>query len=59
MHRDDLNQRQIETRRREIAQDAQESLAAYRAGKLKAQPAEEAIRELRQALEDDERERKG
>ena len=49
-----LNKRQIEARRREIALDAQESLAAYRMGKLHAQSAEEAIRELRRTLEDDE-----
>jgi hypothetical protein len=49
-----LYKRQIEARRHEIATDAQESLAAYRAGKLKAQSAEETIRELRQSLEDDE-----
>jgi hypothetical protein len=49
-----LNKRQIEARRHEIAKDAQESLAAYRAWKLKAQSAEEAIRELQQTLEDDE-----
>jgi hypothetical protein len=49
-----LHKRQIESRRREIALDAQEALIAYRDGELDAQPAEEAIRELRQALEDDE-----
>jgi hypothetical protein len=49
-----LHMRQIEARRREIALDAQESLTAYRTGKLKAQSAAEAIRELRQSLEDDE-----
>lgn len=49
-----LNKRQIEARRHEIAVDAQESLTAYRMGKLKAQSAEEAIRELRRALEEEE-----
>jgi hypothetical protein len=46
-----LRGRRIEARRREIAQDAQESLAAFRAGKLKLQSAEAVIEELRQALE--------
>jgi hypothetical protein len=49
-----LHKRQIEARRYEIAQDAQESLTAYRKGKLKAQPAEEVIRELQGALEEEE-----
>jgi hypothetical protein len=38
-----LHKRQIETRRHEIAQDAQESLAAYRMRKLKAQSVKEVI----------------
>jgi len=46
-----LRGRHIEARRQEIAQDAQESLAAFRAGKLKTQSAEAVIEELRQALE--------
>jgi hypothetical protein len=46
-----LRGRHIEARRREIAQDAQESLAAFRAGKLKRQSAEAVIEELRQTLE--------
>jgi hypothetical protein len=45
-----LSMRQIEARRREIALDAKESITAYRTGRLKAQSAEEAIRELRQVL---------
>jgi hypothetical protein len=49
-----LHMRQIEAQRHEIAVDAQESLTAYRMGKLKAQSAEEAIRELQQTLEEDE-----
>ena len=49
-----LNKRQIEVRRREIATSAQESLAAYRAGELPAQSAEEAIRGLRRTLEDED-----
>jgi hypothetical protein len=41
-----------EARRREIARDAQESLAAFRRGQLKAQSAETVIAKLRQSLED-------
>jgi hypothetical protein len=43
-----------ETRRREIARDAQESLAAFRNGELKPQSAQAVITELRQSLEDQE-----
>jgi hypothetical protein len=49
-----LRSRQIESRRQEIARDAQESIAAFRARKLRARSAEEVIADLRQALEDDE-----
>jgi hypothetical protein len=49
-----LYKRRIEDRRREMALDAQASLTAYRAGKLNAQSAEDAIRELQRTLEDDE-----
>jgi len=41
----------IETRRREIARDAQESLAAFRNGQLEPQSAQAVISELRQSLE--------
>ncbi len=41
-----------ETRRREIACDAQESLAAFRSGHLESHSAQAAITELRQSLED-------
>jgi hypothetical protein len=51
---DILRSRQIEMRRDEIAAAAQSSMAAYRAGSLKSQTAEQAITELRQALESDE-----
>lgn len=44
-----LQKRQIEARRHEIAVDAQESLADFCKGKLKAQTAEEAVRELWQS----------
>jgi hypothetical protein len=49
-----LQMRHIEARRHEIAVDAQESLAAYRMGKFKAQSEEETIQELQQELEDEE-----
>lgn len=49
-----LRSRQIEARRQEIARDAHESLAAFRAGELTGQTATEIIDELRQAIEDDE-----
>ncbi len=41
-------------RRREIAHDAQESLAAFRNGQLEPQSAQAVITELGQALEDQE-----
>ena len=40
-----------EARRREIARDAQESLAAFRSGQLKSQPAQTVVTELRQWVE--------
>ena len=43
-----------ETRRREIARDAQESLAAFRNGQFEPQSAQEVIAELRQSLEGQE-----
>ena len=43
----------IEARRAEIAQDAQESLALYRVGRLEAQSATAVIAELRQFLGDE------
>jgi hypothetical protein len=47
-----LNNRRIESRREEIAQDAKSSIAAFHAGQLAPQTAEEAISELRQSLND-------
>jgi len=41
----------IETRRREIARNAQESLAAFRSGQLEPQSAQAVISELRQSVE--------
>ena len=46
--------RQVEARRAEIAANAKGRLAAYRAGELEAKSAGLVIRELHQALEDDE-----
>jgi U3 small nucleolar ribonucleoprotein component len=48
---DIIRQRQIERRRDEIARDAQESMAAYRAGLLPSYTAEEAIAHLEMVLE--------
>jgi hypothetical protein len=48
-----LRQRHIEASRDEIAQDAQESIAAFKAGKLKPQSAEAVIAELRLSLHED------
>jgi hypothetical protein len=48
-----LQRRIVERRRDEIAQDAIESLAEFRSGKLTPQTATEAIAELRSFLEND------
>ena len=48
-----LRHRHIEQRRDEIARDAKESLQQFREGKLKPQPVEEIITELRQSLNDE------
>ena len=45
---------QIEARRIDIAHDAQESLAAFRAGQLTSQPAQTIIAELQRALSREE-----
>jgi hypothetical protein len=42
----------IETRRREIARDANDSLNAYRAGKFKAQSASAVVNQLRESLDE-------
>ena len=47
-----VRQRTIENRRTEIAQAAQQSVAEFRSGKLKAQTAEDVIRDLRLLLVD-------
>jgi transcriptional regulator with AAA-type ATPase domain len=49
-----LQRRMIERRRDEIATDAAATLAEFRAGKLKAQTADEAIASLRELLQSDE-----
>lgn len=48
-----VRQRHLEASRDEIARDAQESIAAFKAGKLKPQSAEAVIAELRRSLNDD------
>jgi transcriptional regulator with AAA-type ATPase domain len=49
-----LQRRMIERRRDEIATDAAATLAEFRAGKLKAQSANDAIAELREFLQHEE-----
>ena len=48
---DIIHKRHIESRREEIAHDAREAMAAFHAGKLKPQPVEEIILELRQLID--------
>lgn len=47
-----IRKRRIEVDRREMAKDAEASIAAFHAGKLKPQSADEVIAELRQTIED-------
>jgi hypothetical protein len=49
-----LQNRNYQSRRAEIAEDAQQSLADFRAGKLRPQSAQDVIAELRQSLDDAE-----
>jgi hypothetical protein len=49
-----VRQRTIENSRTEIAQAAQQSISEFRSGKLKAQTAEEVIKDLRLLLDADE-----
>ncbi len=51
-----LTNRLIHHRRREIARDAVESIAAFENGELQPQPLEEIIAELTATLEESERE---
>jgi hypothetical protein len=50
---DILQRRRIEQRRAEIATAAKEAIADFHAGKLKPQPLDEIIHELRQSLQSD------
>ncbi|MBF2008454.1 MAG: hypothetical protein IGS49_24175 [Chlorogloeopsis fritschii C42_A2020_084] len=47
-----LQNRHHQSRRAEIATDAQQSLADFRAGKFPSQSAQSVITELRQSLDD-------
>ncbi|RUR86905.1 hypothetical protein ACF3DV_13075 [Chlorogloeopsis fritschii PCC 9212] len=49
-----LQNRHHQSRRAEIATDAQQSLADFRAGKFPSQSAQSVITELRQSLDDTE-----
>lgn len=49
-----LQNRHHESRRTEIATDAQRTLADFRSGKLKSQSAEEVVIALRQSLQEPE-----
>ncbi|MFZ1401158.1 MAG: hypothetical protein WAS33_29910 [Candidatus Promineifilaceae bacterium] len=51
---DIVRHRQIERRRQEMAEDAQQSLAAYQAGEYKPQSAVQIIRELHLGLDEDD-----
>ncbi|GAB4441467.1 MAG: hypothetical protein Kow0031_23490 [Anaerolineae bacterium] len=47
-----IRSRDIEARRKEMAEEARESIAAYRAGEFKSQPLEEILDDLRNSLND-------
>lgn len=47
---DIVRHRDIESRRKEIARDARDSIAAFQAGQLKPQPLPEILSSLRQSL---------
>jgi hypothetical protein len=49
-----LRSRQIAAHRQEIAVDAAESVAEFRAGRLSSQPLDEILAELHRAIEDEE-----
>ncbi len=49
---DIIRRRHIENRRKEMAKDAQESIASFHAGKLKPQPIAEIITDLRRPLDE-------
>ena len=46
-----IRKRRIEVNRREMAKNAEASIATFLAGKLKSQSADEVIAELRQTIE--------
>ncbi|AOY83058.1 hypothetical protein BJP36_27215 [Moorena producens JHB] len=48
-----IQNRLIESRRKEIAQDAKESIATFQQGKLRPQSAETLISQLQKVLEED------
>ncbi|EGJ32317.1 MULTISPECIES: hypothetical protein [Moorena] len=47
-----IQNRLIESRRKEIAQDAKESIATFQQGKLRPQSTETVISQLQKALEE-------
>ena len=49
---DIFRKRLIETRRQKIAQDAQESLNAFRQGRFTAQPVDQVLKELHESLDE-------
>lgn len=51
-----LHKRQVEARRKEIADDAKLSLAEFHSGKLKARPLPQILTELHDSLNEDETE---
>lgn len=51
---DILRNRQIDARRQEIAEDAQQLVALFRQGKLVAQSAKDVISELHEGLDKDQ-----
>ncbi len=50
---DIISYRRIEERRKQIAKDARESLAAFRAGKLTPQPVQDILRSLNNGIHDE------
>lgn len=49
---DIFRKRLIESRRQKIAQDAQDSLSAFRQGQLSAEPADQVVQELHESIEE-------
>ncbi len=48
-----VQNRLIENRRQEIAEDAKQAISSFHKGELKVQTADEVIAELQEALQDD------